>query len=99
MVKKSELEAQFKNDPFKMELLKSEGDEVAAFKMGDFVDFGFAALLPNSGKVKHFKLLSVAGAYWQGKSSNPMLQDYLVLLSLRKQILKQTLSVVLKLST
>lgn len=74
MVKKSELEAQFKNDPFKMELLKSEGDEVAAFKMGDFVDLGFAALLPNSGKVKHFKLLSVAGAYWQGKSSNPMLQ-------------------------
>lgn len=74
MVKKSELEAQFKNDPFKMEFLKSEGDEVAAFKMGDFVDFGFAALLPNSGKVKHFKLLSVAGAYWQGKSSNPMLQ-------------------------
>lgn len=74
MVKKSELEAQFKNDPFKMELLKSEGDEVAAFKMGDFVDFVFAALLPNSGKVKHFKLLSVAGAYWQGKSSNPMLQ-------------------------
>ena len=74
MVKKSELEAQFKNDPFKMELLKSEGDEIAAFKMGDFVDFGFAALLPNSGKVKHFKLLSVAGAYWQGKSSNPMLQ-------------------------
>ncbi|MCZ3622638.1 threonine--tRNA ligase [Lactobacillus mulieris] len=74
MVKKSELEAQFKNDPFKMELLKSEGDEVAAFKMGDFVDFGFKALLPNSGKVKHFKLLSVAGAYWQGKSSNPMLQ-------------------------
>ncbi|MDK7256212.1 threonine--tRNA ligase [Lactobacillus jensenii] len=74
MVKKSQLEAQFKNDPFKMELLKSEGDEVAAFKMGDFVDFGFAALLPNSGKVKHFKLLSVAGAYWQGKSSNPMLQ-------------------------
>lgn len=74
MVKKSELEAQFKNDPFKMELLKSEGDEVAAFKMGDFIDFGFAALLPNSGKVKHFKLLSVAGAYWQGKSSNPMLQ-------------------------
>lgn len=74
MVKKSELEAQFKNDPFKMELLKSEGDEVAAFKMDDFVDFGFAALLPNSGKVKHFKLLSVAGAYWQGKSSNPMLQ-------------------------
>ncbi|MCF1783418.1 threonine--tRNA ligase [Lactobacillus mulieris] len=74
MVKKSELEAEFKNDPFKMELLKSEDDEVAAFKMGDFVDFGFKALLPNSGKVKHFKLLSVAGAYWQGKSSNPMLQ-------------------------
>jgi len=54
--------------------LKDEEDEVAVYKLGDFVDFGFDALLPNTGKIKNFKLLSVAGAYWLGKSSNPMLQ-------------------------
>ena len=72
---KSELEDIYKDDPYKSELLKKvEGDKVDAYKLGDLVDFGFDALLPNTGKIKHFKLLSVAGAYWLGKSSNPMLQ-------------------------
>lgn len=72
---KSELEDIFKDDPYKTDLLKKiDADKVNAYKLGDFVDFGFDALLPNTGKIKHFKLLSVAGAYWLGKSSNPMLQ-------------------------
>lgn len=73
-VSKSELAEAFKDDPYKSELLAKEGDVVDAYKLGDFVDFGFSALLPNTGKIKKFKLLSVAGAYWKGKSSNPMLQ-------------------------
>ena len=74
-IAKSELEDLYKNDKFKSELLaKVEGDTVDVYKLGDFVDFGFDALLPNTGKIKQFKLLSVAGAYWLGKSSNPMLQ-------------------------
>ncbi len=73
-VAKSELAEVFKDDPYKSELLAKEGDVVDAYKLGDFVDFGFSALLPNTGKIKKFKLLSVAGAYWKGKSSNPMLQ-------------------------
>lgn len=73
-VAKSELAEAFKDDPYKSELLAKEGDVVDAYKLGDFVDFGFIALLPNTGKIKKFKLLSVAGAYWKGKSSNPMLQ-------------------------
>lgn len=73
-VVKSELAEAFKDDPYKSELLAKEGDVVDAYKLGDFVDFGFSALLPNTGKIKKFKLLSVAGAYWKGKSSNPMLQ-------------------------
>lgn len=73
-MKKSELEEIFKDNQFKLDLLKDEEDEVAVYKLGDFVDFGFDALLPNTGKIKNFKLLSVAGAYWLGKSSNPMLQ-------------------------
>ncbi|MGQ5709633.1 threonine--tRNA ligase [Lactobacillus sp. PSON] len=72
---KSELEEMFKDDPYKSDLLKKiDADTVDAYKLGDFVDFGFDALMPNTGKIKHFKLLSVAGAYWMGKSSNPMLQ-------------------------
>jgi threonyl-tRNA synthetase len=73
-VAKSELEDIYKDDQFKLALLKDEKDPVDAYKLGDFVDFGYAALLPNTGKIKQFKLLSVAGAYWQGQSSNPMLQ-------------------------
>ncbi|WP_301049946.1 threonine--tRNA ligase, partial [Lactobacillus intestinalis] len=74
-VAKSELEEQFKDDPYKSELLKKiDSEMVDAYRLGDFIDFGFEALLPNTGKIKHFKLLSVAGAYWLGKSSNPMLQ-------------------------
>ncbi len=74
-VAKSDLEAEFKDDPYKGALLKNEkGDTVDAYKLGDFTDFGFDALLPNTGKIKYFKLLTVAGAYWMGKSSNPMLQ-------------------------
>jgi len=74
-VAKSDLEAEFKDDPYKSALLKNEkSDTIDAYKLGDFTDFGFDALLPNTGKIKYFKLLSVAGAYWMGKSSNPMLQ-------------------------
>lgn len=72
---RAELAEIFKADPYKLELLKAEdGETISAYKLGDFVDFGFTALLPNTGKIKQFKLLSVAGAYWQGQSSNPMLQ-------------------------
>ena len=72
---KAELSEIFKDDPYKSELLKAEkDDQIQVYKLGDFIDFGFDALLPNTGKIKQFRLLSVAGAYWKGQSSNPMLQ-------------------------
>ena len=72
---KAELSEIFKDDPYKSELLKAEkDDQIHVYKLGDFIDFGFDALLPNTGRIKQFKLLSVAGAYWKGQSSNPMLQ-------------------------
>ena len=75
LMSKDELAAVFNEDPYKSEMLKAEkGDQVQVYKLGDFIDFGFDALLPNTGKIKQFKLLSVAGAYWKGQSSNPMLQ-------------------------
>ena len=75
MMSKDELADIFNDDPYKSEMLKAEkGDQVQVYKLEDFIDFGFDALLPNTGKIKQFKLLSVAGAYWKGQSSNPMLQ-------------------------
>ncbi|WP_203628090.1 threonine--tRNA ligase [Lacticaseibacillus mingshuiensis] len=72
---KAEAKQLFANDPYKLELIDAiEGDTVEGFKLGDFFDFEEAVLLPSLKDLKHFKLLSVAGAYWQGKSSNPMLQ-------------------------
>ncbi|MCH3904621.1 MAG: threonine--tRNA ligase [Lactobacillus sp.] len=73
-IAKADLAKKFADDPFKTDLLAKESDPVDAYQLGDFVDFGYEALLPNTGKIKQFKLLSVAGAYWLGKSSNPMLQ-------------------------
>ena len=47
---------------------------VVAYKQGDFIDITDGVVLSSTGEVKIFKLLSVAGAYWKGASSNPMLQ-------------------------
>ncbi|WP_179395173.1 threonine--tRNA ligase [Lacticaseibacillus absianus] len=72
---KADALAYFKAEPYKLQLIEAlAGDTVAGFKMGDFFDFEETVLLPNLKDLKHFALLSVAGAYWEGKSSNPMLQ-------------------------
>jgi len=60
----------------KVELLeeKVSGDEVSVFKQGDFVDLCRGPHLPSTGLLKHFKLLSVAAAYWKGDEKNHSLQ-------------------------
>ncbi len=65
-----------KGEPYKVELIKDlpEGEEISFYKQGDFVDLCAGPHLPSTGKVKAFKLLSVAGAYWRGSEKNKMLQ-------------------------
>ena len=61
--------------PFKVELIRDiEDDTVSFYTQGDFVDLCRGPHIYQTGKVKAFKLLSVAGAYWRGKETNPMLQ-------------------------
>ncbi len=67
-------QALYKDDQFKRQLAAAAGDQLQGHKLGDFFDFEEGALLPDLKMLKHFDLLSVAGAYWEGKSSNPMLQ-------------------------
>ncbi len=64
-----------KGQTYKVELIKDiEDDKVSFYKQGEFVDLCRGPHLPSTGKVKHFKLLSLAGAYWRGDERNPMLQ-------------------------
>ncbi len=67
---------QDKNEPYKVKLIEDlpEDEELSFYKQGDFVDLCAGPHLPSTGKVKAFKLLSVAGAYWRGSEKNKMLQ-------------------------
>ncbi len=66
---------QLKDQPYKLELLKELSDStITLYKTGDFIDLCRGPHLKSTGEIKHFKLLSTAGAYWRGDSSKPMLQ-------------------------
>ena len=65
------------NEPFKIELVEAiPADQTVTFyKQGDFIDLCRGPHLPSTGKLGHaFKLMKVAGAYWRGDSTRPMLQ-------------------------
>lgn len=63
-------------EPYKVELIKDlpEDEHISFYRQGDFVDLCAGPHIPSTGKVKAFKLLSVAGAYWRGDENNKMLQ-------------------------
>jgi len=72
---KEEARRLFKDQPYKLELLEEIDDEtVTVFRQGEFYDLCAGPHLPSTGVVRHFKLLSVAGAYWRGDEKRPMLQ-------------------------
>jgi len=67
----------FKDNPYKLELieeLKSRTEKITVYQSGDFIDLCRGGHIANpSKKLKYFKLLSVAGAYWRGDEKNKML--------------------------
>lgn len=59
----------------KVELIQEKGDkEVTCYEQGSFMDFCLGPHVPSSGPIKHFKLLSVSGAYWKGDEQGKQLQ-------------------------
>ncbi len=66
-----------KGDPYKLEIL-SELDEttetISLYHEGEFTDLCTGPHLPDAGKIKYFKLLSVSGSYWRGSEKNKQLQ-------------------------
>lgn len=63
-------------DPLKLELIRDlpEDSVITIYDQGEFFDLCRGPHLPSTGRIKAFKLLSVAGAYWRGDSKNKMLQ-------------------------
>ena len=61
---------------YKVELIRElpEDAEISFYKQGEFIDLCAGPHVPSTGKIKAFKLLSVAGAYWRGNEKNKMLQ-------------------------
>ncbi len=64
------------NEPMKVELIEERADDIfSEYTLGpDFIDFCRGPHLPDTSKIKAFKLLSIAGAYWKGDEKNKQLQ-------------------------
>ena len=65
-----------KDDPYKVELIEEhsgKGEAISFFKQGDFTDLCAGPHLPDTSRIKAFKLTSTTGAYWRGDSSKQML--------------------------
>ncbi len=75
---RDEAVAYFKNmgEAYKAEIIASipEGQDVSLYREGEFEDLCRGPHVPSTGKLKHFKLMKVAGAYWRGDHRNEMLQ-------------------------
>ncbi|HTA67078.1 MAG TPA: threonine--tRNA ligase [Bryobacteraceae bacterium] len=76
LTRKSEGLQKYADDWMKVELIKEKADEVfSEYTLGpDFIDFCRGPHVPGTARIKAFKLLSVAGAYWKGDEHNPKLQ-------------------------
>jgi threonyl-tRNA synthetase len=80
-------------DEYKIELLEAipEDEQVSIYEQGEFFDLCRGIHVPSTGKIKEFKLLSIAGAYWRGNSDNKMLQRIYGTAFFKKEDLKEHL--------
>lgn len=77
LISKKEAKDKFKkmHEDYKVEIIESIPDEkVSLYQQGEWTDLCRGPHVPNSGWIKAFKLLSIAGAYWRGDEKNKMLQ-------------------------
>jgi len=75
-VTKEEARGLFADDPLKLERLEELGEDevITVYQNGPFLDLCRGPHVPSTGRLKHFKLLSGAGAYWRGDHRRQMLQ-------------------------
>jgi threonyl-tRNA synthetase len=92
-VDKAEAEALFSEDPLKLERLSELGDDevITVYRDGPFLDLCRGPHIPSTGRLRHVKLLSTAGAYWRGDENRQMLQRIYGTAFFREQDLAQHL--------
>lgn len=75
-VSRDEALALFAHDPYKIELIRElpENEVITVYQQENFIDLCRGVHVPSTGKLQVVKLLSLAGAYWRGKSDNKMMQ-------------------------
>ncbi|MCK0471362.1 threonine--tRNA ligase [Halalkalibacter sp. APA_J-10(15)] len=80
-------------DEYKLELIEAipEGEMLTIYEQGEFFDLCRGVHIPSTNKIKEFKLLSLAGAYWRGDSNNKMLQRIYGTAFFSKEALKEHL--------
>ena len=76
VVDRKEANRRFADDPLKLERISELGDDetITIYTDGPFVDLCRGPHIPRTGRLKHFKLLHAAGAYWRGDEKRQMLQ-------------------------
>jgi len=75
-VSRAEAKTRFKEDPLKLERIDDlgENETISVYTDGPFVDLCRGPHVPSTSRIKHFKLLHAAGAYWRGDERRQMLQ-------------------------
>ena len=75
-VSRAEAKKRFKEDPLKLERIDDlgENETISVYTDGPFVDLCRGPHVPSTSRIKHFKLLHAAGAYWRGDERRQMLQ-------------------------
>ncbi len=66
-----------RNEPYKVELIKEhadKGEKISFYRQGEFEELCAGPHIPDTGRIKAFKLTNCTGAYWRGDSKNKMLQ-------------------------
>ncbi len=96
VVSRDEAKEVFKDDPYKQELIDAipADENVTLYSQGEFTDLCRGVHVPSTGKIKEFKLLSTAGAYWRGDASNKMLQRIYGTAFFDKKALKEHLRII-----
>src|SRR5215207_4296497 len=73
-VSKREAERLYDDNPYKLEIIRDLDDgDISVYRQGEFFDLCHGPHVPSTGRLGAFKLQNIAGAYWRGDESNPML--------------------------
>ena len=86
----------FKDNPYKTEHVPELEAPISMYEQGDFIDLCRGPHVPNTSYLKHFKLLSLAGAYWRGDSKNKQLTRIYATCYPTEEALKEHLEVLEK---